>query len=65
MSRRDYVRAAQIVREARYLQEDQRVQLFEDLCAWFKADNSRFSPERFFAACAIGDAPAARVRAAA
>jgi hypothetical protein len=56
MSRRDYLRAAQLVREARYLSEEQRFQLFEDLCQWFQADNPRFSPERFFAACAIADA---------
>jgi hypothetical protein len=55
MSRRDYIRAAQLVREARYLDEEQRVQLFEDLCKWFQADNPRFSPDRFFAACAIAD----------
>jgi hypothetical protein len=56
MSRKHYLRAAQLVREARYLDEEQRVQLFADLCEWFKADNPRFSPERFFAACAIADA---------
>lgn len=55
MSRRDYLRAAQLVREAAYLSETQRVTLFEDLCQWFSSDNPRFSPDRFFAACAIGD----------
>ena len=56
MSRKDYLRAAQLVREARYLEEGQRVELFEDLCEWFQADNPRFCPDRFFAACAIADA---------
>jgi hypothetical protein len=55
MSRRDYIRAAQLVREARYLEEEQRVQLFEDLCEWCKADNPRFCPDRFFAACVLAD----------
>jgi hypothetical protein len=55
MSRRDFIAAAAIVRQAHYLSEAQRVQLFEDLAEWFKADNPRFSPDRFFAACAIGD----------
>ena len=55
MSRKDYLRAAQLVREARYLEDDQRVQLFEDLCEWFQTDNPRFSPDRFFAACALTD----------
>lgn len=44
MSRKHYLRAAQLVREARYLDEEQRVQLFEDLCDWFKADNPALQP---------------------
>lgn len=65
MTRKDYVAAASIVRQAHYLDEEQRVELFEHLCTWFASDNRRFDPDRFFTACAIGDSVRRRVRQAA
>lgn len=65
MSRKDFIAAAAIVRRADYLSEAQRLQLFEDLCTWFSADNPRFDAGRFFAACAIADAGSHPVQAAA
>jgi hypothetical protein len=51
MSRKDYVQAARIVREAGYLTEEARVRLVSDLVTFFADDNPRFSPSRFRAAC--------------
>jgi hypothetical protein len=63
MSRRDYLRAAEIVRQADYLDAEQRLRLFDDLAAWFAADNPRFDPERFYLACAAGDSLSRRIAA--
>ncbi len=63
MSRQDYLRAAEIVRRADYLNAEQRLRLFEDLAAWFAANNPRFDPERFYLACAAGDSFSRRVAA--
>ncbi len=54
MSKRDYLRAAEIIRRATYLDEDAREQLALDLIEWFERDNPRFRPDLFFAA-AVGE----------
>jgi hypothetical protein len=51
MSRKDYVAAARIVREAEYLTDEARARLVSDLVTFFANDNARFSPSRFRAAC--------------
>jgi hypothetical protein len=51
MSRKDYVEAARIVREAEYLSHDARTRLVADLVTFFADDNPRFSASRFRAAC--------------
>ena len=43
MSRKHYVEAARIVREAAYLSEDVRTRLIADLVTFFADDNPRFS----------------------
>jgi hypothetical protein len=51
MSRRNYIEAARIIREASYLTPDARRQLVADLVTWFADANPRFSPTKFRAAC--------------
>ena len=51
MSRKDYVEAARIIREASYLSEEARALLVSDLVTFFANDNPRFSPSTFRAAC--------------
>ena len=51
MSRRDYLEAARIVREADYLTPAARARLVADLVTFFADDNPRFSPAKFRAAC--------------
>ena len=51
MSRKDYVAAARLVREAHYLNDEARARLVADLVTLFADDNARFSPSRFRAAC--------------
>lgn len=51
MSRKDYVEAARIIREAGYLSREARVRLVSDLVTFFADDNPRFSPARFRQAC--------------
>jgi hypothetical protein len=51
MSRKHYVEAARIVREAEYLSEEGRRRLVADLVTFFSDDNARFVPSRFRAAC--------------
>jgi hypothetical protein len=47
MSRKDYVEAARIIREASYLSAEARTLLVSDLVTFFADDNPRFSPSRF------------------
>jgi hypothetical protein len=51
MSRKHYVAAARIVRNAHYLTDQARARLVADLVTFFADDNQRFSPSRFRAAC--------------
>jgi hypothetical protein len=51
MSRKDYVEAARIIREASYLSAEARSRLVGDFVTFFADDNSRFSPSRFREAC--------------
>jgi hypothetical protein len=54
MSRRDYIRFAEMVRDAGYLTADARGRLISDLLEIFKADNPRFDSDRFRSACYTG-----------
>lgn len=63
MSRKDYVEAARIIREAAYLSEEARARLVADLVTFFADDNPRFSPSRFREACEPVDARTALDRA--
>ena len=63
MSRKDYVQAARLVREATYLSEEARARLVADLVTFFADDNPRFSPSRFKEACQPVDARGALDRA--
>ena len=51
MSRKDYVEAARIIREADYLTSEARARLVSDLVTFFSDENARFSPSRFRQAC--------------
>ena len=51
MSRKDYVAAARIVREADYRSTTARTRLVSDLVTFFADDNPRFVPSRFREAC--------------
>lgn len=50
-TRRHYIELAGLVREAGYLDPSSRAQLVRELVALFRADNERFDPVRFVAAC--------------
>jgi hypothetical protein len=63
VSRKHYVEAARIVREAAYLSEEARTRLVSDLVVFFSDDNPRFSPSRFREACKPADARTALDRA--
>ena len=63
MSRKDYVEAARIVREADYLSPEARARLVADLVTFFADENPRFSPSRFREACEPVDARTALERA--
>lgn len=63
MSRKDYVEAARIIREAAYLSQEARGRLVADLVTFFADDNARFSPSRFREACEPVDARSALDRA--
>ena len=63
MSRKHYVEAARMVREAAYLSEEARARLVADLVTFFAHDNPRFSPSRFREACQPDDAMGALERA--
>jgi hypothetical protein len=63
MSRKDYVAAARILREADYLSEEARARLVADLVTFFADENPRFSPSRFREACEPIDARSALDRA--
>jgi hypothetical protein len=66
VSRKDYVEAARIVREADYLSGEARARLAADLVTFFADDNPRFSPSRFRGACQPVAAPwSRRVRSSA
>ena len=52
MSRKDYVEAARIIREASYLNAGARALVVSALVTFFAEDNPRFSPSRFREACA-------------
>jgi hypothetical protein len=54
MSRRDYIEAARIVREADYLTPEARGRLISDLVTFFADDNAKFLPSKFRAACYDG-----------
>ena len=63
MSRKDYVEAARIIREASYLSAEAKALLVSDLVTFFSDDNPRFSASRFRQACEPLGARKARERA--
>jgi hypothetical protein len=63
VSRKDYVAAARILREADYLSEDVRARLVAELVTFLADDNPRFSPSRFREVCEPVDARTALDRA--
>ena len=63
MTRKHYVEAARIVREAEYLSSEARARLVSDLVTFFGDDNPRFTPSRFRAACEPLEARSALERA--
>jgi hypothetical protein len=51
MSRKDYVRAAEIIRTERALSSVERACLISTFVEFFQDDNPRFNPDRFRRAC--------------
>lgn len=61
MSRKDYERAVEVVRDAASTgSNDEAMAVMASFVAFFRGDNPRFDRERFVKACAVAAAPRTR-----
>jgi hypothetical protein len=56
MTKKDYIKAANIVRTAMWVRtNDERLCLANVFVEFFRGDNARFDKERFLTACGVDD----------